>query len=196
MQVSTHANQTLPVRTGESVVPSPIDGRGPCPVCKQYLPQLRLRPFLKHCSNCTVSISQRAVSCSSPGRMTKSLLSKNKHPGLFFLTAETGNLKANVLIDTAEKTYSCPECAKSFSKKNSLAKHQLFHADKKSYKCKNCGKVFVQRCDLTKHQRVHTGEKPYKCNECDKSFTMFSRKASPARPGPVRRGYKRPAGGA
>ena len=139
MQVSGRGHQTLPIKTGESVVAPQIKSRGPCPVCKQYFPQLKLGPFIKHRHHCKGDISQREVSCSSPVRYTNSRLSTQKHPHSFFSKAsgQTGNLKTHLLIHTGKKLCECSQCGKSFAHKSAL----------------------------TRHQRIHTGEKPNQCTQ-------------------------------
>ena len=76
MQVSSRVHQT--VKTGESVVVPQIKNRGPCPGCKQYLPQLKLGPFIKHRHHCKSDMDQRDVSCSPPARNTNNSVSKKK----------------------------------------------------------------------------------------------------------------------
>ena len=83
MQVSCRGYQTLAVKTGESVVGPQINNRGPCTGCKQYFPELKLGPFLKHRHHCRGDINQREVSCSPPGSYTNNPLSEEKHPNPF-----------------------------------------------------------------------------------------------------------------
>ena len=68
MQVNSREHRPHMVNTGESVLTPRIKNRGPCPVCKKYLPQLKLGPFIKHYHQCKVDISQREVSYSSSDR--------------------------------------------------------------------------------------------------------------------------------
>lgn len=80
MQVSGRGRQTV----GERVADPQITNRGPCPVCKQHLPRLKLGPFIKHRHHCKGGINQRDVSCSPPDRYTNNPVRKKKSgPALF-----------------------------------------------------------------------------------------------------------------
>ena len=83
MEVSGRGHRTLPVKTGESGTGPQIKSRGPCPLCKQYFPELKLGPFLKHRHHCKGEIIQRQVTFSPPGRYNDSRLSTKKHPDPF-----------------------------------------------------------------------------------------------------------------
>ncbi|PIO32683.1 hypothetical protein AB205_0157570 [Aquarana catesbeiana] len=73
-----------------------------------------------------------------------------------------------------KKTFSCPECAESFSSALSLTVHQRSHTGKKLFPCPECGKCFLHKSELVIHYRSHTGEKPYSCPECGKCFSNTS----------------------
>ncbi|PIO32684.1 hypothetical protein AB205_0157570 [Aquarana catesbeiana] len=70
-----------------------------------------------------------------------------------------------------KKTFSCPECAESFSSALSLTVHQRSHTGKKLFPCPECGKCFLHKSELVIHYRSHTGEKPYSCPEHQRSHT-------------------------
>ena len=173
MQVS--GRQTLQVKTAEGVTDSRIKNRGPCPVCKQYLPELKLGPFIKHRYYCTEDISQREVSCSPPDRYIDSHPSKKRHPCSFLSEGfeQTDNPKAYWPVDPAEKPYERKLFSKVDSPKKDLTAHLLrIRTRERPYACKLCDKAFRQTSHLISHVRTHTGEKPYACKLCNKAFNQ------------------------
>uniref|UniRef100_A0A8C6M9F0 C2H2-type domain-containing protein n=1 Tax=Nothobranchius furzeri TaxID=105023 RepID=A0A8C6M9F0_NOTFU len=108
-------------------------------------------------------------------------------------------------VSTVNKSFSCPDCGKTFLGKQSLQKHARVtgHSAKrslgclvknkcarvkdyvdscrkvqkelKSFSCDDCGKTFSVKSNFRSHMRVHTGEKPFVCELCGK---RLSRKTS------------------
>ena len=173
MQVS--GRQTLQVKTAEGVADSRIKNREPCPVCKQYLPELKLGPFIKHRYYCAEDISQREVSCSPPVRHTNSHPSKKRHPCSFLSEGfeQAGNTKTYWPVGPGKKPHECKQCSKAYTRKYELTAHLRTHTGEKPYSCKECNKSFVRKNSLTLHQRTHTGERPYVCKLCNKAFTGY-----------------------
>ena len=63
-----------------------------------------------------------------------------------------------------EKTYTCAECAKTFT--GNLKKHVLTHFGDKPHKCADFGKAFAQGNHLKRHKLTHSGERRHNCDKC------------------------------
>ncbi|XP_037050501.1 zinc finger protein OZF-like isoform X4 [Bradysia coprophila] len=78
--------------------------------------------------------------------------------------------KSSPNIRRQSKTYSCAECYREFSRKDSLAKHLRVHSGEKPFECGVCKRAFGRSHHLIDHLRTHTGEQPYECGVCKKAF--------------------------
>ncbi|XP_075047246.1 uncharacterized protein LOC142107616 [Mixophyes fleayi] len=86
----------------------------------------------------------------------------------------TDSLEVNGSRTSAERTYKCSSCFKTFNHKSNLLVHERIHSGDKTYRCLECGKQFSQRTSLMVHLRTHTGEMPYSCLQCRRRFRQQS----------------------
>jgi len=73
---------------------------------------------------------------------------------------------------SATKSFVClvPDCGRSFSRSDELARHGRVHSGERPFACSVCCRTFSRRDHLSTHVRTHTGEKPYACEVCARSF--------------------------
>ncbi|XP_054846953.1 zinc finger protein 250-like [Eublepharis macularius] len=69
-----------------------------------------------------------------------------------------------------KKPHTCPQCGKSFNKKQDLRKHQGTHSAERPFACLECGRRFRLKQILVAHTKVHVGERPFACAQCGKRF--------------------------
>lgn len=70
-----------------------------------------------------------------------------------------------------------PNCTKSFTRKDALAKHEIVkHQGKRRFQCDTCGEKFTSRYDLRRHKvRVHSNvKKRFTCEFCSAGFSQKS----------------------
>ena len=162
MQVSGRVNQPVPVKAKESTTDTQRQNRKPYSGCKQHLPKLRLRSFLKHCYQCKGDISQREVSCPPPVRDTNSRLKiKIKSCSSF---RRVHSLRSYAGIHTDKRNpFRFESCY--VANNDHLIRHQHILPRDRPYGCNQCDEHFRRPVELKIHQRCHTGEKPQGCNK-------------------------------
>ncbi|XP_068098070.1 zinc finger protein 585A-like [Hyperolius riggenbachi] len=84
------------------------------------------------------------------------------------------NVSPETSPPSADRTYKCSSCFKTFNHKSNLLVHERIHSGDKTYRCLECGKHFSQRTSLMVHLRTHTGEMPYSCLQCRRRFRQQS----------------------
>lgn len=77
------------------------------------------------------------------------------------------NLQLHLRIHSVQRSFICRRCSKAFHHPSSLERHLRTH---EPLKCPDCAKSFTRRQDLTYHMLVHTGQRPYSCPHCCKAF--------------------------
>ena len=68
------------------------------------------------------------------------------------------------------KSFSCPNCDKSFYRKSDLTRHSLVHSSVAQYTCKTCSKKFKRTNELRKHELTHSIN--FQCDYCTLVFTQ------------------------
>jgi len=72
------------------------------------------------------------------------------------------------------KPFHYDVCAKRFTLRHHLTRHQKIHSGVKLYECSFRDKQFVERAVLSQHMEKHTGKRHYKCFICRKHFANES----------------------
>ncbi|GBN48047.1 Zinc finger protein 182 [Araneus ventricosus] len=88
--------------------------------------------------------------------------------------AGPSRLNVEALWRPEHANFFCPECGRSFRRKDNLVVYYRTHTGEKPFPCDMCPKRFSQKIALTNHLRTHTGEKPFPCDRCDKRFSRKS----------------------
>jgi len=68
------------------------------------------------------------------------------------------------------RTFTCPHCPKSFTRKSAVQQHLLCHTGKAQFKCSKCSKEFVRKHDRDRHEKYQHEEKQFRCGGCAKEF--------------------------
>ena len=76
-------------------------------------------------------------------------------------------------INPGDKSFTCPDCSKSFSQLSYLKSHMKVHTGEKPFSCSECSKSFSQLSTLKQHMVIHFGEKLYSCSACTKSYSYI-----------------------
>ena len=161
-----------------------------CPVCGKDFMKHRLKPHMKrHKSAEQKSAEQKHYKCPVCEKIFTSDRNRRTHMNIVHEDGSNHKKHRSCTVcqwksyctqhafrnhmnkHTAEKTYSCSVCKKTFIDFTVLYTHKKTH-EEKEFVCDVCGKKFTQKCTLTRHMVTHTGEKPYKCSWCKESFAQ------------------------
>ena len=75
--------------------------------------------------------------------------------------------------NTKKGKFVCKFCSASFTRKDSLNKHEKIHTGyrkKKEFSCSECGKLFKHKYSLKNHLNYHAGIFDFHCFQCGKMF--------------------------
>ena len=77
---------------------------------------------------------------------------------------------------SAENSFSCQVCKKSFSKKSDLLRHAYEHKERPKLECNECNKKFTTSLALERHTNAHNRAKKSKhsCKICLETFHLKS----------------------
>ena len=93
---------------------------------------------------------------------------------LYVLRKHLVNVHDGVKSSTQDKrkssneVYTCDQCYKEVTSKQSLKKHIELHTAQKTFKCSECNECFSSKDYLSKHKWKHTDR--YMCEECGRTF--------------------------
>ena len=70
------------------------------------------------------------------------------------------NVPENADSQSQIRLYTCQDCVKTFTRKDSLTKHMIAkHSDHPGFKCNHCSKTFLYVTNLKRHMKVHSSDK-------------------------------------
>ncbi|XP_067629226.1 zinc finger protein 423 homolog isoform X2 [Eurosta solidaginis] len=72
---------------------------------------------------------------------------------------------------SADGSYQCQFCDKSFPRLGYLKKHEQSHAEHLPFKCDYCARLFKHKRSRDRHTKLHTGDRRYRCPHCEAAFS-------------------------
>lgn len=88
--------------------------------------------------------------------------------------SQKGNLRAHMLVHSADRPFPCKHCSKSFKCKEALRRHLLTHSDIKPFVCSICNEGFCSANAVQEHEARHTDTRNYQCDICQRWFRQAS----------------------
>ncbi|KAJ8973389.1 hypothetical protein NQ317_012105 [Molorchus minor] len=84
-------------------------------------------------------------------------------------------IQAAQLRAHGENAYTCQYCGRAFNRRLRLSTHIKFmHEGAQPLPCPQCDKTFFRKEDVARHLLSHSGAKPFSCDICQKTFAIKS----------------------
>ncbi|XP_072226727.1 uncharacterized protein [Leuresthes tenuis] len=156
-----HLRQHLARHTGEKLFC--------CSTCDQrfnWLYQLKNH----QCVSAELQCTKEAADGAKPAETDRYLQPGTEGETSHSSTVQTEILAADMGFNNDGKSFGCPDCSKTFSRKTYLQQHLRCHAGDKCFICSVCNRGFPWRKQLQRHMRIHSREQRLRCSVCDKMF--------------------------
>lgn len=86
---------------------------------------------------------------------------------------QPSQLRAHIFHHTGENAYTCHHCGRAFNRRLRLTTHIKFmHEGAAPLPCPQCDKTFFRKEDVARHMLSHTGEKRKYCHNSSNYFTL------------------------
>ncbi|XP_037955693.1 zinc finger protein 423 homolog [Teleopsis dalmanni] len=85
--------------------------------------------------------------------------------------AKLDKLTGEGIKNSADGSYQCQFCDKSFPRLGYLKKHEQSHAEHLPFKCEYCARLFKHKRSRDRHTKLHTGDRRYRCPHCEAAFS-------------------------
>ncbi|GBM17500.1 hypothetical protein AVEN_255515-1, partial [Araneus ventricosus] len=104
---------------------------------------------------------QRMPEVSSKGCNNRSSVSTQNAVSLASMsdadpTAGPSRMNVESQLRPEHGNFICPECGRSFIRKDYLVVHYRTHTGEKPFPCDKCDRRFSQKCSMVRHRRTHT----------------------------------------
>ncbi|XP_063613179.1 transcription factor E4F1-like isoform X1 [Penaeus indicus] len=171
--VSNKISEESKVSVRAGVMASKSSG---APVIKQEENSLN---HLRH--NNAIDVGRTLVSCKIEHNALSSLMEEEELDNDLItehaddMETKLSDIKPPQLsLDIMRKSFTCPVCCRSYSRKSTLMLHMKNHLDQLGEQCSQCGKNFANQQSLSRHLVSHSSVRQYVCQLCNKAFKLLS----------------------